>query len=441
LPSYTLEVRLVRADEVPIWVHVSASACRDAEGRPLYGIRVVQDASTRKLAEEALRDSQRRLRDENRRKDEFLAMLAHELRNPLAPIRNSLELLRITDAAPNSALAKARAIMERQVQQMVRLLDDLLDVSRITRGKLHLRRERVDLASVVQLALETTRPAIEAAGHELAVELSPEPVWLDADPARLAQVLANLLNNACKYTEPGGRISLTAARVAPDQVLVRVRDTGIGIAPEMLPKVFDLFAQADRSREMSQGGLGVGLHLAKRLVDLHGGTVEAHSDGPGTGSDFVIRLPVTRNAEAGARNDDGTAVRVSRSPPPASKRVLVADDNTDAADSLAQLLREQGHEVAVAYDGLAALHRAETFLPEVAVLDLGMPGLTGHEVAHRLRERTDLGQMRLVALTGWGQESDRRRSIAAGFDLHLVKPLDPADLPLVLDGSGVKAPV
>jgi two-component system CheB/CheR fusion protein len=441
VPSYTLEVRLVRADGFPVWVHVSASACRDADGRPLYGIRVVQDASTRKLAEEALRDSQRRLREENRRKDEFLAMLAHELRNPLAPIRNALELLRMMDAAPGSHLSRVRGIMERQVRQMVRLLDDLLDVSRITRGKLQLRRERVELGAVVQLALETSRPAVEAAGHELTVEQLPDPVWLDADPARLAQVLSNLLNNAAKYTEPGGRIWLTAARPAADDVLVRVRDTGIGIAPDMLPKVFELFAQADRSRDMSQGGLGVGLHLARRLVELHGGSVEAHSDGPGTGSEFVVRLPVLKTADRRSPGADGGGAIGHRPPTTGSrKRVLVADDNTDAADSLAQLLRERGHEVAVAYDGLAALHRAEAFRPDVAVLDLGMPGLTGHEVARRLRQRTDLGRVRLVALTGWGQEEDRRTSLAAGFDLHLVKPLDPADLPLVLEGAGATAP-
>ena len=468
IPSYTFEKRLVRPDGYPVWVNVSASACRDPDGKPLYGIRVVQDASTRKLAEEALRASQHRLQEENRRKDEFLAMLAHELRNPLAPVRNTLELLRLLDGTPDSPLGKARAIMERQVRQMVRLLDDLLDVSRITRGKVRLRRERVDLAGVVQHALETTRPAVEAAGHELVVELPPGPVALDADPARLAQVLANLLNNAAKYTPPGGRIWLSAAvpggrgqesgvrgqgtGVSKDpltpvpspptpEVELRVRDTGIGIAADMLPRVFELFAQADRSRDMSQGGLGVGLHLARRLVELHGGSVEAHSPGPGKGSEFVVRLPVARTAEPGPRTAGGSPSRIPGPGPRAPRRVLVADDNTDAADTLADILRGQGHEVAVAYDGVAALHKAEAFRPEVAVLDLGMPGLTGHEVAQRLRQRDDLGRVRLVALTGWGQPEERRRSAEAGFDLHLVKPLDPADLPLVLDDTPRRPPV
>jgi CheY-like chemotaxis protein/two-component sensor histidine kinase len=331
--------------------------------------------------------------------------------------------------------------MERQVKQMVRLLDDLLDVSRITRGKVRLRRERVDLATVCQHALETTRPTVEAGGHELVVELPPGPVALDADPARLSQVLANLVNNAAKYTPPGGRITLSARIRGDSDVEIRVCDTGIGIAADMLPKVFDLFAQADRARDMSQGGLGVGLHLARRLVELHGGSIEAHSPGVGQGSEFVVRLPTSRSAERGVRNGELSEFRVPTSALRVSRRVLVADDNTDAADSLAEILRGQGHEVAVAYDGVAALLKAESFRPEVAVLDLGMPGLTGHEVARRMRQRADLGPMRLVALTGWGQPEERRRSAEAGFDLHLVKPLDPADLSIVLDGDPRRAPV
>jgi PAS domain S-box-containing protein len=366
------------------------------------------------------------LKEADRHKDEFLALLGHELRNPLAPIRTALHLLKLPGAA--AVGQRAREMMERQVEHMVRLVDDLLDVSRIMRGKVELRRAPVELATVVARAVETSQPAIDAEACTLSVQAPAESVWLHGDLIRLAQVVSNLLNNAAKYNERGGRITLEAAREG-DEAVVRVRDTGVGISAELLPRIFDMFFQAERRTKESQGGLGIGLSLVKGLVEMHGGSVAAHSPGRGQGSEFVVRLPLLAGREAGSPPDE------EKEPPsaPASAglpaslpamRVLVVDDNVDAADSLALLLRLQGHEVQVAYDGLAALAKAEASVPAVAFLDIGMPAMDGHELARAFRARPALAGVRLVALTGWGQPEDRQRTRAAGFDHHLVKPVD-----------------
>ncbi len=374
------------------------------------------------------------LRDADRRKDEFLATLAHELRNPLAPIRNALHILRLADGNTES-VEKVRSIMERQLQQMVRLVDDLLDASRISRGKITLQKERVQLATVVQSAVEVSRPLIEAGGHELTVSVPPEPLFLDADLTRLAQVLANLLNNAAKYTNRGGHIWLTAEREGSD-VVVAVEDTGIGIAADMLPKIFEMFTQVDRSLERSQGGLGIGLSLVKRLVEMHGGSVEASSDGPGKGSRFVVRLPVVLSLAQDSQRVTGGG---ERGGPLAGRRILVADDNRDSADSLAVILRMMGNEVQTVYDGLGAVEAAEAWRPDLVLLDLGMPKLNGYAVARRVRQQPWGRHMVLVAVTGWGQEEDKRRSKEAGFDHHLVKPVEAADLERLLAESQQEA--
>jgi signal transduction histidine kinase/CheY-like chemotaxis protein len=365
----------------------------------------------------------------DRHKDEFLAMLSHELRNPLAAIHASIQVFR--QLAPNhdANLLWARDVIDRQVQHLSRLVDDLLDVSRTASGKVQLHRAPLELTSVVARAVETSRPLIEARRQHLAVELPDEPVRLEGDLTRLAQVLANLLNNAAKYTDAGGHIWLSAEREG-GTVVLRVRDSGIGIPTEVLPHIFDLFAQADRSLARSEGGLGIGLTLVKRLVELHGGTVAAHSDGPGRGSEFVVRLPVLR----GARPAPPPAAGAAAGPPP-RRRVLVVDDNADAGAGLALLLRMRGHEVATAADGPAALEAVRSFRPDVVLLDLGLPGMDGYAVAERLRAETGPADLRLIALTGYGQEEDRGRTREAGFAEHLVKPADLDDIERVLAGS------
>jgi signal transduction histidine kinase/CheY-like chemotaxis protein len=364
------------------------------------------------------------LRDADRRKDEFLATLAHELRNPLAPIRSSLQILKMprVDA---EVVERSRDMMERQVHHLVRLVDDLLDVSRVMRGKIELRKERVELATVVARAVETVQPLMEAQGHELTVSLPPESLPLDADPVRLAQVVGNLLTNAAKYTEPNGQIRLTAHRESNEAVL-RVQDTGIGITPEMLPRVFELFVQVDHAATRSQGGLGIGLTLVNNLVEMHQGTVTAHSDGLGKGSEFVVRLPLSTRA---AQEDEGPKTGLSTHPAlPSGHRLLVVDDNQDAADSLAMLLRLRGYEVRIAHNGPTALELVNDYRPELVFLDIGMPGMDGYEEARRLRRQPGLESVRLAALTGWGQKEHRRRTAEAGFDHHLVKPVEPKAL-------------
>ena len=362
------------------------------------------------------------LMEADRRKDEFLAILAHELRNPLAPLRNALEAMRLKPH-DREAASWARALMERQVAQMVRLIDDLLDLSRVSRGRIELRHERSDLATLVQGALDVCGPSIANAGHRLTVELPGTPMPLVCDPTRVVQVICNLLSNAVKYTPPGGHITLSARR-RDDLFEVSVRDTGIGIPSDMLARVFDMFTQVPHAIERSQGGLGIGLTLVKRLVELHGGQVEAKSVGPGLGSEFIVRLPERMTDRAAPVVVAALADKV-RSP---KQRILVADDNRDAADSLAVMLRIAGHDVRTAYDGQQALDVAETFKPSLALLDLGMPRVNGHDTARRLRETEHGRNIVIIALTGWGQPEDRNRSLAAGFDHHLVKPVDPSML-------------
>ena len=372
-----------------------------------------------------LQRAEAQLRDIDRRKDEFLATLAHELRNPLAPMRNALQILRLK-ASDAAAVEQVRGMMERQLLQMVRLIDDLLDVSRITRGKLALRKERVALTAVVADAVDTARPHIEAAGHQLEVQLPSEPVYLDADPVRLAQVLSNLLNNAAKYTERGGRIWV-AAEHRNDQVEVHVRDTGIGIPAESLSSIFEMFAQVDRSLEKVHGGLGIGLTLVKRLTEMHGGSVEARSEGVGKGAEFVVRLPAARiPAREGEPNGDALEPNRARC------RVLVADDNRDAAESMGMLLRMMGNEVRIVSDGAQAVEEAAAFRPDLILLDIGMPRMNGFEAARRIRQELWSKEMFLVAVSGWGQDEDKRRAIDAGFDRHLTKPVEFAHLHALL---------
>jgi PAS domain S-box-containing protein len=364
-----------------------------------------------------LRKAEQGLREADRRKDEFLATLAHELRNPLAPIRNGLQILRLAGDEP-AAASKVQEMLERQVNHLVRLVDDLMEVARVTRGRIELRREPVDLGAMLRNAVETSRPLIEAARHELQVDLPEEPVTLIADPVRLAQIVSNLLNNAAKYTENGGRITLSARREGK-QVVISVRDTGVGIPVEVLPRVFDLFAQADRTYHRAQGGLGIGLTLVRTLVELHGGTVSAKSEGVGRGSEFVLRLPLgveLDDSRERSRDETGNVF--------ASHRILVVDDSRDAAYSLALLLENLGADVHMVTDGPAALEELEAYQPSVMLLDIGMPGMDGLEVARRARQRPDSRDLTVIALSGWGQDEDRRRSREAGIDYHMVKPVD-----------------
>jgi signal transduction histidine kinase/ActR/RegA family two-component response regulator len=358
------------------------------------------------------------LREADRRKDEFLAMLAHELRNPLAPLRSALEAMRLK-ARDHEAIAWARALMERQVAQMVRLIDDLLDLSRVSRGRIELRFERADISSLVHAALDVCSPAIVQAGHRLKLELPKTPATVRCDSTRIIQVICNLLSNATKYTPPGGDITL-AVQKQGEVVEISVRDNGTGIPRDMLTRVFDMFTQLSQSLDRAQGGLGIGLTLVKRLVELHGGTVEARSEGLGRGSEFIVRLPENIHAPVAP-----TVAVVSPATTHIKRRILVADDNRDAADSLAFMLRIAGHEVCTAYDGRQALELMESFRPGVAVLDIGMPRLNGYDTARMLRQEPFGQDVMLIALTGWGQPDDRARSLAAGFDHHLVKPVDP----------------
>jgi signal transduction histidine kinase len=369
------------------------------------------------------------LREADRRKDEFLASLAHELRNPMAALRSAAEVYRMR-APAGVELEAPQGVIDRQLRQMTRLLDDLLDVSRITRGQFGLQRGRVELSRVIQAAVETSRPALEQRGHILSVSLPVEPVYLDADQARLSQVFANLLDNAAKYTEPGGRIRVTA-EVTHGAVFVRVADSGIGIARDALPHVFDLFYQSEgRTTTWTPGGLEIGLTLVRRIVDLHGGHVTSHSDGPGRGSEFVVRLPTLGDMR------QPQPERESADPvePLHPLRVLIVEDNRDAAAMLDVLLKEWGQETRVTHDALIALEVAGQFKPHIVLLDIGLPQLHGYEVARRIRQDAWGKRALLVAITGWGQEADRQQSKAAGIDFHLVKPVDPAALRTLLAG-------
>ena len=358
------------------------------------------------------------IQEGDRRKDEFLAMLGHELRNPLAAIANALEYAYVAAGDP-AAFQQSRDILARQVQMMARLVDDLLDVSRITRGKIELRKEVVDLQSAVSRATTTVEPLISARQHELTVTVPDRPLRLLADPARLGQILANLLNNAAKYTDPGGRIRLDV-ECDDGTVAIHVRDTGVGIAPHLQPRVFELFMQGDRSLDRAQGGLGIGLTLVRSLVELHGGQVEVLSEGLGRGSDFVVRLPLAV-PEAGAT--DGRPLEHNGAPAGDSRKVLLIDDNVDLTTTMSALLRLGGHDVVVCGDGPSGIDAAIEFLPEVVLIDIGLPGMNGYEVAGRLRSMPQFDQTLLVAVTGYGQADDRRRAHEAGFDHHLVKPV------------------
>jgi signal transduction histidine kinase/DNA-binding response OmpR family regulator len=370
------------------------------------------------------------IQEGDRRKDEFLAMLGHELRNPLAAISNALECLRL--AQGNDALQReARAVLERQTQQMSRLVDDLLDVSRITRGKVELRKQLVDLTSIIERAVATTTSAIAARTHQLTVTAPAPPLPLFADPTRLEQVLANLINNAVKYTPPRGQIALTVELDEGDYV-VRVVDNGIGIPDHLLPRVFDLFTQGDRSLDRAQGGLGIGLTLVRRLVDLHGGTVAVKSPGQGQGTEFIVRLPQAKSVDSADQSLNGPQVDLP--PHPIGKRILLVDDNADLTLTTSALLRAANHEVRVAADGFAALEMAVAWQPDAVLIDIGLPGIDGYEVARRLRELPGWEESLLVAMTGYGQEQDRHRAKQAGFDHHLVKPVDFAVLQKVLAG-------
>ena len=371
------------------------------------------EVTVRSRAEDALRQA-------DRHKDEFLAMLAHELRNPLAPIRNAVHLMRMKPLQ-DPQMCLARDVIERQLSQLTRLVDDLLDVSRITRGKINLTRQPLKVSELIARAVETVEPIIQGRSQVLTVELPEQPPVVDGDCMRLTQAIANVLGNAAKYTDAGGSIVLQVCARARD-VEIRVRDTGIGIPAEVLPKIFDLFTQLDQRMERPQSGLGIGLALVRRLVEMHGGSVSAHSEGAGRGSEFVICLPLMTPAVLPAVGDQLTAeCQAAR---PQHRRILVADDNLDALESLAALLALNGHEVHRAQDGAAALQAAMRHRPEVIFLDIGMPQMDGYEVARRIRAHEWGKEMLLIAVTGWGQESDRQRSFAAGFDFHLVKPVD-----------------
>ncbi len=389
--------------------------CRPSERELRY-----VDLLARMAADVIERDQiEQRLREANRHKDAFIATLAHELRGPLAPMTNSLELLR--RAGHDASIAeKARDILKRQLLQLTRLVDDLVDVSRISRDKLELRKQRVDFASIVDQAVESCAPLASALGHRVSVTLEPQPIQLDADAARLVQVFGNLLNNALKYTPPNGHVAVRAERDG-NELSIRVKDDGVGIAREDLAGVFDIFAQAGRSTEQQHGGLGIGLYLVKRIVEMHGGCVEAHSDGVGRGSEFVVRLPMLGDVAA---RQPSTANGSASPPPSHSRRFLVVDDNRDSVSSLQALLELNGNQIRIAHDGLEALSVAEAFRPDVVLLDIGLPNLNGYDTCKRMREQ-DWGKTPvIVAVTGWGQPDDRRRSSAAGFDHHLVKPVE-----------------
>ena len=404
------------------WMAYKVLTLPDAAGRPIAFATVSQDVTERKRLEDNLRRLAADLSDADRRKNEFLAMLAHELRNPLAPISNATRALRLSEGE-GGGLRAAAAMLERQVGQMARLVDDLLDMSRITRGKIELRKERVELAPIVHQAVEAVVAQYRSMNHELTVTLPPHPVHLEADPARLAQVIGNLLNNACKFTDRGGHVWLTVDQEG-DHAVIRVRDTGIGIAADDRSRLFEMFAQVDTSLERSRDGLGIGLTLVRTLVEMHGGTVQVHSEGLGRGSEFTIRLPV---AAAMARPASQPAVR-EPTPPSVGRRILIVDDSEDGAESLAMLLQLGGHETYKAHDGQEAIKAAERLRPDAVLLDIGLPILNGYEVCRRIRRESWGKHLTIVALTGWDQEEDRHRSREAGFDAHMVKPVDHDEL-------------
>lgn len=417
-PFYRAEKRYIRKDGSVAWVRVAANLLRDATPGVFHSAAIVEDISERKLVEQALQDA-------DRLKDEFIATLAHELRNPLAPLKTAIELLRQSDPEQTRW---CHGVIERQVRHLTQLVADLLDVARITSNKLEVHKQTLLLADVVQAAVESTRPILERCDQQLVVTLPPEPLALNGDLVRLAQVFSNLLSNAAKFTEGEGIIRLSAEAAGSD-LRVTVTDTGIGMSEDDLARAFDKFYQGSRRPERSFGGLGVGLSLVRQLVELHGGTIEARSAGAGRGSEFIVRLPGSLVA-----TPVSAVSTVAASPAPAAKRVLIVDDNRDGARAIARLLRTMGHEVATEYEGGVALERAMDFEPDVVLLDLGMPGVDGFEVCQRLRAHEwSKRRPSIVALTGWGREADMARTKRAGFDAHLVKPVDGETLEELLD--------
>ena len=420
--TFAFDHRVRRRDGEWRLCSVRAIPVLNGDGTVHEWVGVHADITERKRDEEKLRQLAAELSEADHRKDEFLATLAHELRNPLAPMRNGLQLMKLAGGQP-AALERARSMMERQLTQMVRLVDDLMDVSRISLGKLELRKERLALATVLNSAVETSRPLIGQLGHELSVTLPTQPIMVDADMTRLAQVFLNLLNNAAKYSDRGGHIGLNV-EVQGSEVVVTVTDNGIGIDADQLPRIFTMFTQLGGSLERSQGGLGIGLTLVKRLVDMHGGSVEAKSAGLGRGSEFVVRLPVLIEAsppQTPSLDDEPAATK-------SSLRILIVDDNRDGADSMSEMLKMLGNDTRTAYDGQQAVDLAAEYRPDVILLDIGLPKLNGYEACRLIREQPNDKDVVLIALTGWGQDADRRRAHEAGFDHHMVKPVDPQAL-------------
>lgn len=428
---------LYKQDDGPeIWTQVAAVPVTNDSGHITGQVAVVNNIDALKRTEAALRLSEEKHRtlfaemaQSNKHLSDFLAVLAHELRNPLAPILTGLEMMRMRPDSTETVV-RVREMMERQANQMVHLIDELLDIARVTNGKIELKKKPVDLKGIIVSAVETSLPAIEAARHELSVKLGDTPLRLNADPARITQVIGNLLNNAAKYTPQGGNIKLIVEQDG-DEAIISVSDNGIGIPPESLSSVFEMFSQVGRNMEHSQGGLGIGLALVRNLVSLHGGTITATSEGAGKGSTFTVRLPVDRMN--GERDEETTASSALNATARRTIRILVADDNIDAAQSLASLLTMHGHDIRIAHDGIQALQIALAFQPDVAFLDIGMPGMNGYEVAGQLRKTEGLERLRIVAVTGWGTEEDRARSKDAGFDSHFTKPLSPATITKLID--------
>jgi signal transduction histidine kinase/ActR/RegA family two-component response regulator len=416
------EIIIERPDGQRLTALAHANPIRDHRGKLLGAVNVLVDISDRKRAEDALREA-------DRSKNEFLATLAHELRNPLAPIRNAVQILQMT-ATESRAIQQVVNVIDRQSRQMTRLIDDLLDIARITSNKLELRNERIEVAEVINSAVETSRPLIQQRGHELVITPAPEPIHINGDLVRLAQVISNLLNNAAKYTERGGRIWLTAER-SEGEVKVTVRDTGIGIRPEMLPEIFEMFTRSDRATAASPSGLGIGLTLARRLVEMHGGVITAGSQGLGKGSEFSVRLPAF-DRQAPTERTDSSVNHGSKSEKLRSLRVLVVDDNRDSADSMGLLLGMMGNVVKTVHDGPEALAITKEFQPDVVLLDIGLPTLDGYDVARKIRQEPWGKEVVLIAVTGWGLEADIKRSKESGFNHHMVKPADPEALTQLL---------
>lgn len=411
-----------RKDGSPVEISLTVSPIRNSGGEIVGASKIARDISERKRIERALLAA-------DQQKNEFLATLAHELRNPLAPIQTSLYIMRLRHPM-DEALVELQEVMERQLNHLVRLVDDLLEISRITTGKIELRLQQVDVRTLISSAVETSRPLVDAAGHELLVSLPSTPITVQGDPVRLAQVVSNILNNACKFTDPGGRIWLTVTS-EPQRVAIAIRDNGIGIPASSLPAVMKMFSQVGRERGVSKGGLGIGLALVDRLVNLHGGSIEVRSDGEGQGSEFVVRLPIAEPDESAAGESD----RLEKTPQASRQKVLIVDDNRDAASSLSTLLRLLGCDTQTAHSGEDALGLVPAFKPRVILLDLGMPGMSGFEVAQRVRRLPSGTDALLIALTGWGQEDDRRRTRDAGFNHHLVKPVSMDLLRMILDSA------